>query len=105
MFITKENFIYDITPNGISRIKKGSIDSLMLTELHWKKDQQGSPHSHPEDQCNYVIEGAFEATIGNQKQIVEKGDCLYIKGNTPHYLKALQDNSIILDIFSPKRNL
>ena len=89
--------------NGIIRTIKGHLDDLMVCELKWNKGQVGAVHSHPHRQCGYIIKGTFEAEIDGVKQILHGGDCFYTEANQPHGLVCLEDDSLMLDIFTPHR--
>ena len=89
--------------NGIIRTIKGHLDDLMVCELKWNKGQVGAIHSHPHRQCGYIIKGTFEAEIDGVKQILHGGDCFYTEANQPHGLVCLEDDSLMLDIFTPHR--
>ena len=90
-------------PNGVTRTIKSYIEDLMVCELKWKKGQLGETHSHPHRQCGYIIKGTFEATVGDEKTILHGGDCFYAEANVPHSLLCLEDDSVMLDIFTPMR--
>jgi quercetin dioxygenase-like cupin family protein len=44
-------------------------------------------HSHPEDQCYYIIEGSGIMHVNSEEKIVNKGDAIFIKGNMIHGIK------------------
>ncbi|MCM3160700.1 cupin domain-containing protein [Metabacillus litoralis] len=88
---------------GVQRKLLGYGGSLMMTEVAFKKDAVGSNHSHPHEQVSYIIQGSFEFNLNGNVQIVEKGDSVYIPANTLHGVKALEDDCIILDVFTPQR--
>ena len=89
--------------NGIIRTIKGHLDDLMVCELKWNKGQVGAIHSHPHRQCGYIIKGTFEAEVDGVKHILCAGDCFYTEANQPHGLVCLEDDSLMLDIFTPHR--
>lgn len=78
-------------------------ENLMMVEVHFKKGGVGAPHSHAEhSQLSYVLSGRFEAIVGNEKKILEKGDGFVADKNVIHGLTALED-SVVLDTFTPPR--
>ncbi len=89
--------------NGVKRTVKGHIDDLMVCELKWNKGMVGETHAHPHRQCGYIIKGAFEATVGGETSVLHAGDCFYAEADVPHSLVCLEDNSVMLDIFTPMR--
>ena len=47
-----------------------------------------APHSHPNEQWIFVVQGTFRATIGDQEFEVQPGNVLYIPANVVHSVKA-----------------
>ena len=102
-FILSKDFKPETLDNGVVRTIKGYIDDLMVAELVWKKGMEGAVHSHPHRQCDYIIKGTFEANLNGEKRILGPGECFYIEADVPHGLIALEDDGVILDIFTPMR--
>jgi quercetin dioxygenase-like cupin family protein len=88
---------------GVTRKLLGYGGNLMMTEISFKKDAEGTIHSHPHEQITYVIQGSFEFNVDGQLQKVVKGDSIYIPSNTLHGVKAIEENSMLLDVFTPIR--
>ena len=104
MFVYEKDCKEEVLPNGVRRKIKGHIDDLMLVELIWKKGMVGAVHSHPHRQCGYVAKGSFEGEVAGRKAILRTGDCYYTQGDEPHGMVALEDDSVLLDIFTPRRD-
>ena len=90
--------------NGMVRVVKGYLDDLMVVEMHFQAGMEGAPHSHPHRQAGYVIKGSFEGVVNGEKAVLKAGDCYYTRANEVHGLKAMEDGSVLLDIFTPKRD-
>ncbi|MEY8338054.1 cupin domain-containing protein [Lachnospiraceae bacterium 62-35] len=103
MFVLEKDFQPEVLENGVVRTIKGYIKDLMVAELVWKKGQKGAVHTHPHRQCDYIVKGVFEANLDGKKQILKAGECFYIEANVPHGLTALEDDGVLLDIFTPMR--
>ncbi|MEO2076809.1 MAG: cupin domain-containing protein [Bacillus sp. (in: firmicutes)] len=103
MFVFGKQVVSEPTEEGVTRKVLSHGGSLMMTEVTFKKDAIGSIHSHPHEQISYIIQGGFEFNLDGDKQTVMKGDSIYIPSNTLHGVKALEENSIILDVFTPQR--
>jgi quercetin dioxygenase-like cupin family protein len=88
---------------GVTRKMLGHGGSMMMVEVTFKKDAVGSMHSHPHEQVSYIIEGSFEFNLNGDIRTVAKGDSIYIPSDTLHGVKALEENSVILDVFTPQR--
>ena len=53
------------------------------------------PHSHPNEQWIYVLEGTFRAEIGGKTFDVKPGSVAYIPANTIHAGKATQEGDVV----------
>lgn len=103
MYVLEEDFAPQTLDNGVIRTIKGHLDNLMVCELVWQKGQEGAVHSHPHTQCDYIIQGRFEANVDGDKRVIGPGECFYVEPNVPHGLIALEDGGVMLDIFTPMR--
>ena len=80
-------------------------EALMLVEFTFKKGGIGAMHQHEHhDQVGYIVKGSFELTAGDETRIVRAGDSYYAAKNVPHGVVALEDDSVIIDAFTPKRD-
>ena len=62
-------------------------------------------HSHKHEQIGMVYGGSARLRIGDEEQIVKKGDFYVIPPNTPHSDTCLsKEPFIMLDIFYPIRD-
>lgn len=87
---------------GVKRKILAYGDQLMCCEIHFEKGSVGALHHHPHTQASYVLEGAFEFTIGGEKKVVRKGDMLFKLPNVEHGAVCLE-KGVLLDIFTPVR--
>jgi len=53
------------------------------------------PHSHPNEQWIYVLEGTFHATVGGQSIAARPGSVVYIPANAVHSGKAGADADLV----------
>jgi quercetin dioxygenase-like cupin family protein len=53
------------------------------------------PHSHPNEQWIYILEGTFEANIGGQAVTAQAGSALYIPANMVHSGGATPDADVV----------
>jgi quercetin dioxygenase-like cupin family protein len=56
------------------------------------------------DQIAYVLAGAFEVEVNGHKRILKAGDAFVAPHDHIHGVIALEDNSTLLDQFSPRRD-
>ncbi len=103
MIARLENIKEEKGGKGVYRKVLAHGGSLMLVHVRFEKGAIGEIHQHEHEQISYILEGKFEFTIDGKKEIVKKGDSIYIKSNTPHGVLSLEDDSIILDVFYPQR--
>ncbi len=55
----------------------------------------GRPHSHPNEQWVYVIEGTLEAEVEGVKAMVGPGSLLYIPANAVHWALATAERDVL----------
>lgn len=80
-------------------------DNLMLVEFRFAKGGIGAPHAHTDhEQVGYIAKGSFEITVGTETKIVCAGDSYYAPKNVIHGVVALEEDSVIVDAFTPKRS-
>lgn len=78
--------------------------ALMLVEYRFKKGGVGAIHKHDNhDQVGYVAQGRFEIIVGGEKKLIAKGDTYYAAPGVPHGVVALEDDSVLVDTFTPAR--
>lgn len=95
--------------NAKQRNFKGvDLDSLavgeksMVTKMNYIVGNYATEHTHPQEQCGYVISGKYLMTIEENKFILEAGDSYAVPGNTAHSFKVLEAGEVI-DVFTPHR--
>jgi quercetin dioxygenase-like cupin family protein len=60
-------------------------------------------HSHPHEQVTLVERGPVEFTIDGQTRIVQTGDVLVFPSHLRHGATMLDQEVVLIDIFSPPR--
>jgi len=88
---------------GVERKIMAYDDNIMLCHLKFAKGSVGNLHHHPHTQVTYVLKGAFEFTIGEEKHVVRAGDVLYKQPDIVHGCVCVEEGEL-LDIFTPKRD-
>lgn len=88
--------------NGKKLLSRGG--QLMMVEVPVSK-MENDPvlHSHPHEQVSYIVSGKFKVFFGNDAQVLQKGDSIYLEPNQLHGVRSLEDGSVILDVFTPQR--
>ncbi|MDH5315102.1 MAG: cupin domain-containing protein [Gemmatimonadota bacterium] len=80
-------------------------DRMMLAHVYLKKGCLVPMHRHDNEQLTYILEGALEFTIGDDRSrtvVVRAGEVLHLPSNVPHEAVALED-TLDVDVFSPPR--
>jgi quercetin dioxygenase-like cupin family protein len=79
-------------------------EQLMLVEYRFHQGGVGQPHKHEEhEQLGYIAQGSFELIVDGEKKIIRQGDSYYAPKNSVHGVIALEDDSVIIDAFTPLR--
>src|SRR5215213_8957958 len=60
-------------------------------------------HTHPHEQMTLVIKGKVKFMIEGEVKIVAPGDVLYFPSNNRHGATMLDEEVVLIDIFSPIR--
>ena len=102
MFVKNEEIKLIDLGGGVSRKILAYDENLMSVEVRFVKGAVGSVHTHPHTQISYVIEGKFEAVIGDEKKIISVGDTYIVPPDVPHGVVCLEEG-VLLDIFTPMR--
>lgn len=70
-------------------------DRMMVALMRMPAGTGAKPHSHPNEQWIYVLEGRFEARVEQQDYAVEAGSVLYIPANALHEGRASPDADVV----------
>jgi quercetin dioxygenase-like cupin family protein len=54
-----------------------------------------APHSHPNEQWIYILEGTFVAQIGDTAVEAKPGSVIYVPANVVHSGKATADRDVV----------
>ncbi|MCI1679022.1 MAG: cupin domain-containing protein [Ewingella americana] len=105
----KTFFIDEETPweelgHGVKRKIMTWSDDLMMVAVHFDKGAIGVAHKHDiHDQIAYVAAGSFKVEIEGEKKILGVGDAYRAVKHEMHGVVALEQGSVLIDTFSPKR--
>ena len=75
---------------------------VMVARVLLKKGANVPLHHHHNEQITYILEGALEFLIADERIVVRAGEVLCIPPNVPHEANALED-TVDIDIFNPPR--
>ncbi len=68
--------------------------------------KNGAPipyHSHPHEQMGMVMQGKVKLIIDGKEQVVQSGSAWHIPSNVVHSGECLEDDTVVLEVFSPPR--
>ena len=78
-------------------------DRVMVCRLRIAPRTVTPVHSHPHEQVTLVEQGPVEFTIDGQTRIVQTGDVLVFPSHIRHGATMLDQEVVLIDIFSPPR--
>jgi quercetin dioxygenase-like cupin family protein len=78
-------------------------DRVMVCRLRIAPHTVTPVHSHPHEQITLVEHGPVEFTIDGQTRIVQTGDVLVFPSHIRHGATMLDEEVVLIDIFSPPR--
>lgn len=87
---------------GVKRRVLSYNDKIMAVEVAFTSGAVGAMHAHPHVQISYVLEGKFEATVGDKTKIMTKGDTYSVDEGVMHGVVCLEEGAL-LDVFAPMR--
>jgi quercetin dioxygenase-like cupin family protein len=78
-------------------------DRLMVCRLHFAPNVVTAIHSHPHEQITLVERGRVVFTVDGQERLATAGDVLHFPSNVEHGARMLDEEVVLVDIFSPIR--
>jgi quercetin dioxygenase-like cupin family protein len=78
-------------------------DRLMICRLTFQPRVVTTPHDHPHEQMTVVEKGRVLFTIGDEQREVGPGTVLHFPSGTWHGATMLDEEVVLLDIFTPVR--
>jgi quercetin dioxygenase-like cupin family protein len=78
-------------------------ENVMICRLRFAPNVVTPAHDHPHEQMTLVERGRVLFTIGDEQRIAQAGDVLHFPSGTWHGATMLDEEVILVDIFSPIR--
>jgi quercetin dioxygenase-like cupin family protein len=78
-------------------------EDLMICRLRLAPHVVTPAHDHPHRQMTYVERGKARFVFGKEERIAEAGDVLYFPGGFWHGATSLEEETILIDVFTPVR--
>ena len=86
---------------------EGLMNALIIFEKGLGADTEIPYHSHQHVQTTYVLKGSFKFSIKypdhTETRVVQEGDAIYFPSNYEHGCIPLENDSRLLDSFTPIR--
>ena len=78
-------------------------ENVMICRLRFAPNIVTPAHDHPHEQMTLVEKGRVLFTVGDEQRIAKAGDVLHFPSGTWHGATMLDEEVILVDIFSPIR--
>lgn len=78
-------------------------DRLMVCRLRFAPHVVTALHTHPHEQITLVQQGRVRFTVNGQPRLAAAGDVLQFPSNVEHGATMLDEEVVLIDIFSPVR--
>jgi quercetin dioxygenase-like cupin family protein len=79
-------------------------DRLMVCRLRFKPQVITAIHSHPHEQITIVEQGRVRFAINGTERLASAGDILHFPSELPHGATILDEEVVLIDIFTPVRD-
>ena len=105
--------------NSVQHIKLDTLAAKQMNSLITRRMSSGSNatfgyfemqkgavvplHQHVNEQYTFILKGSVKVTIQSITYIVKAGEAILIPANVPHLFECLEDGTVDLDFFAPKR--
>src|SRR6202140_3986938 len=70
-------------------------DRMIVGLMRMAAGTGAEPHSHPNEQWIYILEGTFRAKIGDKEGGAKPGSVIYVPSNVVHSGKATPDADVV----------
>lgn len=104
IFVRREDALKK-TFKGVNLDSLATGEKSMVTKMNYVKGNFATLHTHPHEQCGYVISGKYHLIVDGEEKIdviMHPGDSYAIPGNTPHSFEVIEAGEVV-DVFTPLR--
>ena len=70
-------------------------DRMIIGLMRVPAGTGAEPHSHPNEQWIYILEGTFAAVVGDQDIVARPGSVIYVPSNVVHSTKATPEADVV----------
>lgn len=102
-FFNKETMHREIVEGDVTRYIY-TAENLQVVEYYFPPNKTFPPHSHDvHEQMGYLVKGKMGFLVGGVESILEAGDWYHVPIGVEHNAWTFDEESVLLDIFSPPR--
>ena len=82
---------------GYSTSRGGVLEGerMQVGLIHKARGTGSRPHSHPNEQFNYVLQGTLKVEMDGQEFLAPAGTVVYVPANMVHSMVATQEEDVI----------
>jgi quercetin dioxygenase-like cupin family protein len=70
-------------------------ERMLVAVMRMAAGTGSDPHSHPNEQWIYVLEGTLEMEVGGKVQTAPPGTAVYVPGNVVHHATVRGDKDVV----------
>jgi quercetin dioxygenase-like cupin family protein len=70
-------------------------EGMMVALMRMPVGTGSVPHTHPNEQWVYILEGTMDSTVNGQRRLVPPGGVIYIPANTIHHATASPEGDVV----------
>jgi quercetin dioxygenase-like cupin family protein len=70
-------------------------DRMIVALMRMPAGTGSQPHSHPNEQWVYILEGTQDWTIEGQRKLTPPGSVIYVPANAVHHATATPDRDVV----------
>ena len=97
-----DNIPVEKTEEGIQR-QMVVGQNVMICRFRFAPFKVTAAHSHPHEQMSLIVQGKVKFILGEDERIVGPGDVLHFPSGFWHGATMLDEEVVLIDIFSPIR--
>ena len=77
--------------------------NMMMCRFRFAPFVVTAEHSHPHEQMTLVVQGRVKFTVSGEEHTLKAGDVLHFPPHNRHGATMLDEEVILIDVFSPIR--
>lgn len=77
--------------------------NMMMCRFRFAPFVVTAEHTHPHEQMTLVVKGKVKFTISGEEHILQAGDVLHFPPHNRHGATMLDEEVVLIDVFSPIR--